>query len=83
MKNSTATTEANYRIRVTINAAHGAQYERTAYVAKNDGRGTWDGSWYTERETSQIKTWKTRAGAERWLAARPGVVAWGGTVEVL
>lgn len=39
------------------------------------GGATWDGSWMTNNPATEIvKTWKTRAGAERWLAQRPGIV---------
>lgn len=77
--NDTAT---NYRIRLTIASGYGPQYERSAYVAKRDGRGTWDGSWYTEKELDQIQTWKTRRGAENWLAQRPVIKnLMGGAVE--
>lgn len=71
MKNTTE----QYRVRVTVARTYGPQYERTAWVAKNDGRGTWDGSWYTSRELEQVKTWKTRGGAQRWLDGRPTVVS--------
>lgn len=67
---STEQTTTTYRIRLTLASKYGKQYERFAYVAKNDGAGTWDGSWFTERELEQVKTWKTLGGAERWLACR-------------
>jgi hypothetical protein len=73
----------SFRIRLTLSSRHGERYERTAYVAKRDGAGTWDGSWFTEREPGQIKTWKTAAGARRWLADRPGVLSMGAVVEVV
>jgi len=81
--NNTAVIETKpvYRIRVIIARQYGPEFERNAWVAKNDGAGTWDGVWYTENEVSQVKYWKTRAGAERWIAARPGVADMRATVE--
>lgn len=82
MKNTaTPNNQPVYRIRITLCLKHDAKYHRAAFVAKEDGAHTWDGSWYTERELDQIKTWKTQAGAERWLAQRPCVKDMAATVE--
>ncbi|MGH9024077.1 MAG: hypothetical protein ACRDV9_13430 [Acidimicrobiia bacterium] len=66
-----------YRIRLVLPSAVGT-YTRVRYVT--DDRRSWDAGWLTEF-AREAKTWKTRAGAERWLAERPGVRGYNVAVE--
>lgn len=63
--------QSKFRIQVIIGKA---PYARPVFVCKetNGVCHTWDGAWYTAEngEPEQIKTWKTRRGAENWLNQR-------------
>lgn len=58
--------ENGFRIKITTISG------REAFVAKEDHGvcRTWDGAWYTENQPEQIKIWKTRRGAQKWLDDR-------------
>ena len=50
----------------------------TAYCADGDWHGTKYCKFPGERTVSRaptVKTWKTRAGVDRWIAERPGFTA--------
>lgn len=64
-----------YRIRVRGTEA--TPLRREAFVCDRDL--AYYGEWYTHAP-GQAKSWKTRRGAEKWLAERPGVQ---GTVEAV
>lgn len=56
----------------------------TAWCSDNDWHGYEHTKFPGQRSlyrTPTIKTWKTRAGAERWLAERPGMAEYAKVVE--
>lgn len=71
-----------FRISIQVGSA---TIKRTAHVAKEYSGvcRTWDGAWYTSTEPKQIKEWKTRGGAVRWLAQRPLVAEMGAVIETV
>lgn len=68
MNNDTNAKRTPERFHIRVTSVSGDTL--SAYVA--DRGRTWDGGWHV-RYASQAKTWKTEAGARRWLEARPDI----------